>query len=100
MGKLPKPYYQDDACTIYHGDCRDILPLLPKVDLVLTSPPYDNMRDYGASFVSFPWEQFISPIKAALESDGMLVWNVACQHVEGGRLETLFGRPLRLWRRV
>lgn len=37
---LPKPYYQDDAVTIYHGDCREILPLLPKVDLVLTDPPY------------------------------------------------------------
>jgi DNA modification methylase len=40
MNELPKPYYQDDAVTIYHGDCRDILPLLPKVDLVLTDPPY------------------------------------------------------------
>lgn len=37
---LPKPYYQDDAVTIYHADCRDILPELPKVDLVLTDPPY------------------------------------------------------------
>jgi DNA modification methylase len=35
-----KPYYQDDYCTIYHGDCREILPQLPKVDLVLTDPPY------------------------------------------------------------
>lgn len=35
-----KPYYQDDACTIYHGDCREILPQLPKADLVLTDPPY------------------------------------------------------------
>ena len=34
------PYYQDDYCTIYHGDCREILPSLPKVDLVLTDPPY------------------------------------------------------------
>jgi DNA modification methylase len=39
------PYYQDDACTIYHGDCREILPLLPKVDLVLTDPPYGIGRD-------------------------------------------------------
>jgi site-specific DNA-methyltransferase (adenine-specific) len=37
---LPKPYYSDDAVTIYHADCRDILPELPKVDLVLTDPPY------------------------------------------------------------
>lgn len=35
-----KPYYQDNAVTIYLGDCRSILPSLPKVDLVLTDPPY------------------------------------------------------------
>lgn len=35
-----KPYYQDSAVTIYHGDCREILPTLDKVDLVLTDPPY------------------------------------------------------------
>jgi DNA modification methylase len=35
-----KPYYQDPSCTIYHGDCREILPLLEPVDLVLTDPPY------------------------------------------------------------
>lgn len=35
-----KPYYQDEACTIYHGDCREILPTLKPVDLVLTDPPY------------------------------------------------------------
>ncbi|KKL80952.1 hypothetical protein LCGC14_1999630 [marine sediment metagenome] len=34
------PYYQDSYVTIYLGDCREILPELPKVDLVLTDPPY------------------------------------------------------------
>lgn len=34
------PYYQDNHCTIYHGDCREILPHLEPVDLVLTDPPY------------------------------------------------------------
>ena len=33
-------YYSDDYTAIAHGDCRDILPHLPKVDLVLTDPPY------------------------------------------------------------
>ena len=35
-----KPYYQDDAVTIYHGDCREILPTLGRFDLLLTDPPY------------------------------------------------------------
>jgi modification methylase len=38
---LPEPYYQDESCTIYNCDCRDVLPHLPKVDLVFTSPPYN-----------------------------------------------------------
>ena len=35
-----KPYYEESGITIYHGDCREILPELPSVDLVLTDPPY------------------------------------------------------------
>lgn len=34
-------YYQDDACTLYHGDCREILPTLAPVDHVITDPPYE-----------------------------------------------------------
>jgi DNA modification methylase len=37
---LPEPYYDDGVCQIYVGDCRELLPLLPKVDLLLTDPPY------------------------------------------------------------
>lgn len=37
---LPKPYYEDSAVTIYHGDCRQILPILGRFDLLLTDPPY------------------------------------------------------------
>jgi len=45
-----KPYYQDDYCTIYHGDCREILPDIPDVDLVLTDPPYGiNYRSHHNS---------------------------------------------------
>jgi site-specific DNA-methyltransferase (adenine-specific) len=44
---MHKPYYQDEYVTIYHGDCREILPELPKVDLVLTDPPYNiNKADW------------------------------------------------------
>jgi len=40
---LPKPYYHDERAgmTIYHGDCREIVPELGKFDLVLTDVPYN-----------------------------------------------------------
>ncbi len=38
-----KPYYDDGkGIVIYHGDCREILPTLPKVDSVITDPVWPN----------------------------------------------------------
>lgn len=36
------PYWQssDGRLTVHHGDCREIIPGLEKVDLVITDPPY------------------------------------------------------------
>jgi DNA modification methylase len=36
------PYYRDESVTLWHGDCREILPSLApqSVDLVLTDPPF------------------------------------------------------------
>lgn len=34
------PYYDDGQCSIYHGDCLEILPHL-YADIVVTSPPYN-----------------------------------------------------------
>lgn len=35
-----KPYYEHGEIKIYHGDCREILPMLPKAYLLLSDPPY------------------------------------------------------------
>ncbi len=40
LGVGIRPYWSDGQVTIYHGDCRQIVPLLPTVDLLLTDPPY------------------------------------------------------------
>ena len=42
-----EPYYNEDGITIYNADCRDVLPQLEPVDLVLTDPPYGI--DYKAT---------------------------------------------------
>ena len=36
-----KPYYEHAGITIYHGDCREILPYIQPIDIVITSPPYN-----------------------------------------------------------
>lgn len=72
-----KPYYSEKGITIYNADCREILPSLPKVDLVLTDPPYNVAKDYGnSSSDSLPvheWAKFMSEVFAAtyeLSEDG------------------------------
>ena len=42
-----KPYYQDSAVQIFHGDCREIVPTLGRFDLLLTDPPYGIGLNYG-----------------------------------------------------
>lgn len=34
------PYYQHGGITIFHGDCREVLPTLGSADLLLSDPPY------------------------------------------------------------
>lgn len=43
--KFMLPYYQDDYCTIYNADCRDIIGSLA-ADCVITDPPYNVGLDY------------------------------------------------------
>ena len=43
----PAPYYADESCTIYCGDCREILPTLGRFDLMLTDPPYELTASGG-----------------------------------------------------
>lgn len=49
-----RPYYQDELVTLYHGDCRDVLPLLA-ADAVITDPPYGVGFDSWDSSIPEGW---------------------------------------------
>lgn len=52
-----RPYYEQDGITIFHGDCREILPTLHAgvIDLVLTDPPYGIRYDPSGKASSTSW---------------------------------------------
>ena len=35
------PYYEDEAVTLFHGDCLEVMPPLGQVDHLITDPPYN-----------------------------------------------------------
>lgn len=37
-----QPYYQEDGITIYNADARDVLPRLPRADVIITDPVWPN----------------------------------------------------------
>lgn len=77
--KLPKPYYEQDGIVIFNADCREILPHLPKVDLVLTDPPYGIGFNYGKDrYIDDP-KAYGEFIKSVIEltsnlADGYMFW--------------------------
>lgn len=61
---MKKAYYDHKGITIYHGDCKEILPELPKMGLILTDPPYNaknigpNKRVYEGMVMQLPEEEY------------------------------------------
>ncbi len=51
-----RPYYEQDGITIYHGDCREVLPI--KCDLALADPPYNYGIKYGLHDDSMPRDEY------------------------------------------
>lgn len=84
---LPKPYYQDDAVTLYHGDNVSVMREMESesVDLVVTSPPYDNLRFYGGHGWNFA--DVAQELTRLLKPGGVIVWVVADATIDGS--ETL-----------
>ncbi len=70
-------------CTLYQGDCLEVLPTLGKVDAVITSPPYGQQRDYGAKIND--WRELVSGaiLKTPARDDTQILVNLGLIHKDG-----------------
>ena len=64
------PYYDHAGITIYHGDCRDVVPTIAdeSIDLVLTDPPYGHNNNNGD--LSHRWEEALGLVKRGVKEAG------------------------------
>ncbi len=49
--EVPKPYYEDDLVTLYHGDCREVTAWL-EADVLVTDPPYGRAAHIGSGLTN------------------------------------------------
>jgi site-specific DNA-methyltransferase (adenine-specific) len=84
---------------LIHGDCLEVMKDMPdnSVDLVVTSPPYDNLRDYGNDFKGWGehiWKPCLDDIKRLLKDGGVCVWVVGDATINGSETGTSFKQAL------
>ena len=108
---MPDPYYSDDHCTIYHGDCEDVLPELATVDLLLTDPPYGigagsngnrgGKQDGNALCASRAYETTFDDVKPSDETLALCIDAARGAIVWGGNYFALTPSPCWLvWDKV
>ena len=85
-------YYRTPLGVLYNCDCLTILPHLEPVDLVLTSPPYDNLRDYGG--YSFDFKKTGKALFKLIKDGGVCVWVVGDETQNGSESGTAFKHAL------
>ena len=94
-----------DFNTIYNEDCLDTMARMSDnyIDLVVTSPPYDDLRTYN-NFVksgqaknngySFPFEQIAKELYRVTKEGGVVVWVVADSTMAGNETGNSFRQAL------
>lgn len=85
--------------NIYKGDCAELLKQVESnsIDLVITSPPYDDLRTYGGD--NFGWcfnkfKEIVPELYRVMKDGGVVVWVVNDKTVEGSKTLSSFKQAL------
>jgi len=76
------------------GDCLQIMKLFEdnSIDLVVTSPPYDKLRNYNG--YSFNFEGIVKELFRVIKEGGIIVWVVGDATINGSETGTSFRQAL------
>lgn len=79
---------------VVNGDCLSVMKGFEEesIDMVLTSPPYDNLRNYKG--YSFPFEGIVKELFRVLRNGGVVVWVVGDATINGSETGTSFRQAL------
>ncbi len=79
---------------IYNEDCLETMSRMPDnfIDLIVTSPPYDNLRDYNG--YSFQFERIAKELYRITKQGGVVVWVVGDATINGSETGTSFMQAL------
>ena len=83
--------------NIYAGDCLSLIKDIPNnyIDMTLTSPPYDNLRDYNGYSVDV--DGVIKELYRVTKDGGVVVWIVNDATVKARRQVHRFAPHYHLW---
>ena len=83
-----------DTLTLYLGDSAKVLENISNnsIDLIVTSPPYDNLRKYKG--YSFDFEKIAKELFRVIKDGGVMVWVVSDQTKNGSESGTSFKQAL------
>lgn len=87
-------YPEDFLNKVIQGDCLEVMKEMPDkcVDLIVTSPPYDNLREYKGYF--FDFENIAKELFRVIKHNGVCVWVVGDSVVNGSETGSSFRQAL------
>lgn len=79
---------------IYTGDCINLMKKIPEeaIDLIVTSPPYDNLRDYKGYI--FDFEKTAKELFRIIKKGGVVIWVIGDKIHNGNKTLTSFKQAL------
>ena len=80
--------------VLHLGDCRDAFPLIPRVDLLVTSPPYNCGKEYGTADDSLPLAEFKALLRDGCFTHPARAYCINVGQYVGSRANRLLFRDL------